>query len=183
MAFSQFQKSEIRGPGSQARVRALLLDCRGLSAHCLLTWLRGEGGERNRGREIEKERDRDRDIETERRNEGENTPVRAMLFLLIRTVILWDQGSARTTHSTPITLLLQIQSRSQVGGQGSHSSVRSSRPVGLPRGPAVPSLSAVRGARAAESRVRTSRVPALLSPFDSFCQETDLRSSEAEPRP
>lgn len=115
-----------------------MLDCRGLSAHCLLTWLRGEGGERNRGREIEKERDRDRDIETERRNEGENTPVRAMLFLLIRTVILWDQGSARTTHSTPITLLLQIQSRSQVGGQGSHSSVRSSRPVGLPRGPAVP---------------------------------------------
>lgn len=115
-----------------------MLDCRGLSAHCLLTWLRGEGGERNRGREIEKERDRDRDTETERRNEGENTPVRAMLFLLIRTVILWDQGSARTTHSTPITLLLQIQSRSQVGGQGSHSSVRSSRPVGLPRGPAVP---------------------------------------------
>lgn len=60
MAFSQFQKCEIRGPGSQVRVRALLLDCRGLPSHCLLTWLRGEGGERNRGREIEKERERER---------------------------------------------------------------------------------------------------------------------------
>lgn len=72
---------------------------------------------------------------------------------------------------------------------------QSSRGSGLPQfGPQQPArraptwsgssgLSAVRGARAAESRVRTSCVPALLSPFDSFCQETDLRRSEAEPRP